>query len=323
MPPPTSTPGAPTQGRAARRTAVDQGDPVAVLCNKGVTEANKSDLHVLVNALKSLKDVFKAGYHGQAICSQTLAITKLLDEAVLAEASEDSLQAAMQRDINKAVDSIKSAMTSLPRSQATPLSFADIVRTLAGLRAAAPRPPPSTEAQEKEIFVSLKNTDASSPFVAAPAMELTGKCSTLLTEFFRDPKNGGLNINSPPHSTFKLPNNNMVLSFKQKEDTVRVHVHAEDWVKLIDSGAMVPQRMYTIVAHNAPAVVWSNPVMLREAMTEIEKANSDVAPLDFAITNMVWLNSPTVRKKMGRGPLMISLKTKAAANAAINLNLAI
>ena len=60
----------------------------------GVTEANKSNLCVLVNALKLLKDVFKAGYHGQAICSQTLAITKLLNEAVLAAASEDSLKPA-------------------------------------------------------------------------------------------------------------------------------------------------------------------------------------------------------------------------------------
>ena len=58
-------------------------------------------------------------------------------------------------------------------------------------------------------------------------------------------------------------------------------------------------------------------------MTEIDKVNSEVAPLDFTITNMVWLNSPAVREKMGRGPLMISLKTKAIANAAIDLNLAI
>ena len=322
MPPPTSTPGAPTQGRVARRTAVDQGDPVAVLRDKGVTGANKSNLRTLVNVLKSFKD-FKAGYHGQAICSQILAVVKLLDEAVPAEANEDSSRPATQRDINMAVDSIKAAMTSLPMSQATPLSFADVVRTPAGLRAAAPRPPPSAETQEKEIFVSLKNADASSPFVAAPATELTGKCNALLTEFFRDPKNGGLNIDSPLRSTSKLPNNNMVLSFKQKEDAVRARVHAEDWVKLIDPGATVPQRTYAIVAHNAPAAVWSNPVMLREAMTEIEKANSDVAPLDFAITNMVWLNSPAVREKTGRGPLMISLKTKAAANAAIDLNLAI
>ena len=178
-------------------------------------------------------------------------------------------------------------MTSLPRSQVTPLSFADVVRTLAGLRTAAPKPPPSAEAQEKEIFVSLKNTNTSSPFVVAPATELTSKCNTLLTDFFRDPKNGGFNVDSPLCSTSKLPNNNIVLTFKQKEDAVRARVHAEDWVKLINSGATVPQWTYAIVAHNAPAAVWSNPVMLCKAMTEIEKANSDIAPLDFAITNMV------------------------------------
>ncbi len=100
-------------------------------------------------------------------------------------------------------------------------------------------------------------------------------------------------------------------------------MHAEDWVKLIDPGALVPQRTYAIVAHNVPAAVWNNPVMLREAMTEVEKANSDVTPLDFAIANMAWLNSPVAREKTGWGPLMISLKTKAAANAAIDLNLAI
>ena len=104
-PPPTSTPGAPTQGRVAHRTVVDQGDLVAVLRDKGVVEANKSDLRILVNALKSFKE-FKAGYQSRATCSQILAITKLLNEAVLAEASGDSSRPAMQRDINKAVDSI-------------------------------------------------------------------------------------------------------------------------------------------------------------------------------------------------------------------------
>ena len=296
----------------------DQGNLAAVLCDKGITEANKSDLCILVNALKLFKD-FKAGYHGQATCSQILALTKLLDEAVLAEGNEDSLRPGMQCEINKAINSIKSAMMSLPGSQATPLSFADIVRTLVSLRTATPRPPPSAEAQEKEIFISLKNVNTSSLFVVAPAMELTSKCNVLLMDFFRDPKKGGLNVNSPLHSTSKLPNNNIVLTFKQKEDAVRACIHAKDWVKLIDPGATVPQWTFAIVVHNAPTVVWSNPVMLRKAMTKVEKANSDVSPLDFAITNMVWLNSPTVCEKTGRGPLMISLKTKAA----IDLNLAI
>ena len=76
----------------------------------------------------------------------------------------------------------------------------------------------------------------------------------------------------------------------------------------------MPQGTYVIVAHNAPTAVWNNPVMLCEAMIETEKANSDVIPLDFAITNMVWLNSPATCEKMGRGPLMISLKVKAATN---------
>ena len=91
----------------------------------------------------------------------------------------------------------------------------------------------------------------------------------------------------------------------------------------LSTAATVPQRTYAVVAHNVPAAVWNNPMMLREAMTEIEKTNSEVAPLDFVVTNMVWLNSPAIREKTGRGPLMISLKTKAAANATIDLNLTI
>ena len=136
--------------------------------------------------------------------------------------------------------------------------------------------------------------------MSTPATELTGKCNTLLTEFFKDPKNGGLDIDTPLRSTSKLPNNNIILLFKQKEDAARARVHAEDWVKLMDPGAMVPQRTYAVVTHNMPAVVWTNPVMLHEAMTEIEKANSDVASL----ASPTWCGStvPLSTKKQDGAP---------------------
>jgi len=86
-------------------------------------------------------------------------------------------------------------------------------------------------------------------------MELTSKCNRLLIEFFGDPKNWGITLSSPLQSTSRLPNSNIVLSFKLKDDAVRVHVHVEDWVKLIDPGATVPQQTYAVVAHNVPAAV--------------------------------------------------------------------
>jgi len=124
---------------------------VVVLCDRGVTEANKSNPRTLVNALKQFKDL-KPGH----MCNQLTSIIKLLEEAILTEGNEDDSRPATQCDINIAIDSIKSAMVLLPRSQAAPLSFADTVRTPAGLRTATPRLPPSAEAQEKEIFISLK-----------------------------------------------------------------------------------------------------------------------------------------------------------------------
>jgi len=63
--------------------------------------------------------------------------------------------------------------------------------------------------------------------------------------------------------------------------------------------------------------------MLCDTITEIEQANSNVAPLDFTISNIAWLNSQEAWDKSGRAHLMISLKSKAAANTAIDLNLAV
>ena len=111
-----------------------------------------------MDALKQFKG-FQAGVPVPTTVQSAHCHHKLLDEAIVVEGNEDSLRPATRHDINRAVDSIKSAMVSLPRSQAAPLSFADAVRTLAGLWTATPRLPLSAEAQEKEIFVSLKNVN--------------------------------------------------------------------------------------------------------------------------------------------------------------------
>jgi len=100
-------------------------------------------------------------------------------------------------------------------------------------------------------------------------------------------------------------------------------MHVDSWGKLIDPRATARHHTYAIVADNTLASIWNDLAMLREAITEIETANSEVTPIDFTISNMVWLNSQEAHDKTRRGPLMISLKSKNATNAAIDLNLAI
>ena len=283
MPPPTSTP-APIAWPTARKAAAlgDNGDPVSVLREKGIAKANKTNLRALVNVLKGFEDFRSNGklLIKEALALQLVAVTKLLDEAITENGTENDSRPAMKGDLKQAVNSIKAAAGPLPMSQSAALSFADMVRAPASsmrmavsfadmvkapassMRMAVSRPLPSAEAQEKDIFVSLKNASPGSTFVTTLVTELTGKCNELLTMFFKDPKNGGIDLPSLLRSTSRLPNNNIILSFKLKDNTTRARVHTEDWVKNIDPAAAVPQCTYTVVAHNIPAAVWSNPVML-------------------------------------------------------------
>lgn len=77
MPPPlpTATPTAPAPGHAAHKMAGDLGDPVVVLHDRGVMEANKSNPCILVNTLKQFKD-FRPSYMSLQLSSQLIAITK-------------------------------------------------------------------------------------------------------------------------------------------------------------------------------------------------------------------------------------------------------
>ena len=184
MAPPSSTPTAPTQASTQRnQPGVDNGNPVSVLCEKGIMEANKASPRALVNVLKQFGNYQKDNkqlFINQTMATQLIAITKLLDEAILQDDTDNDSRPATQGDIKQAVNSILATIGSRPAPQSTTPSFADIVRTSASpMWATTSRPPPSAEAQEKEIFVSLKN--ANSVFISTPAMELTGKCNTLLT----------------------------------------------------------------------------------------------------------------------------------------------
>ena len=73
----------------------------------------------------------------------------------------------------------------------------------------------------------MKNANRDAPFFRFPATELTACCSALLSDFFKDPKNGGIDMPSALRGSSRLPNGNIVLTFKSKDDATRARVPAD------------------------------------------------------------------------------------------------
>jgi len=255
---------------------------------------------------------------------QLIMITKLLDEAVANPEPLGNACLATQEDLRHAVDNIKALIGTQPYGHLAFPTYASATRGLTEpFHPLTMKPVASTEAQERDIFVSLKNTDKNSTFIMAPPTTLTDKLIELLAEYFRNPSNGGLDVPMPIRSTSRLANSYIILTFKTKDGAQCARAHIEGWVKLIEPRATALHRTYAVVVHNVPSQIWSNPMVLQEAMTKIETSNTDVAPIDFTLANMVWVNSQDACNKTGRGPLMLSFKSKNAANAAIDSNIAI
>ena len=114
-----------------------------------------------------------------------------------------------------------------------------------------------------------------------------------------------------------------MLTFKSKDDVIRACIHANNWVKLIDASTTTPQCTFAVVSHNAPEAICTDPSQMVDAIHNIEQANNDVGALNLDVANLSWLNSMDAWDKSGHGPLMISFKTKHAANTIIDHNLAI
>src|SRR6266481_2103605 len=110
MAPPAATPTAPTRASMQKNPpGGDNGNPVFVLRKKGITEANKASPRALANALKQFGDYRKENKQlliNQAMASQLIAITKLLDEAIPEDGSDSDSRLATQGDIKQAVSSI-------------------------------------------------------------------------------------------------------------------------------------------------------------------------------------------------------------------------
>ena len=159
--------------RTSPTPTIDQGDPVQLLKGRGITEANKGDLHTLVKAFKEFADFRKDGKYNMTKdwSKQLVAIRTLLGEVANA-ADPPALSAPVTRgDLLQAVTDIKSAISS-----PSPTSYAAAAHRQGPsppTRLTPPRPAPSPETQEKEIFISMKNATKDAPLTHLPATELT------------------------------------------------------------------------------------------------------------------------------------------------------
>jgi len=133
-----------------------------------------------------------------------MVVTKLLDEAISCLSLASGKHPTTQDDLRCAVDDIKCSLvtqTQQPYLHPSPQSYADVTRGLpTAFCPLSVKPTASAKAQEKEIFISLKNANKASSFISTLVTTLTNKFNEMLSEFFKDPANGGLDIPAPVQS---------------------------------------------------------------------------------------------------------------------------
>jgi len=154
MVPPTSTPTVQPTCRALG----DQDDPVVLLCDRGIMEANKASPHALVNALKSSMTSGRMTSTPSARFGLTSSLPSpscwMKPYRKKALKMTQGRPVATQGDLKRAVDSIKAAIGPSPSPQGVPFHLLMLLDLLpSSLRTATSRSLPSTEAQEKEIFI--------------------------------------------------------------------------------------------------------------------------------------------------------------------------
>ncbi|KIJ47576.1 hypothetical protein M422DRAFT_113853, partial [Sphaerobolus stellatus SS14] len=98
------------------------------------------------------------------------------------------------------------------------------------------------------------------------------------------------------------------------------------WLQTVDPAATSPQRIYSVVAHNAPASAWDgNQESMQEVITRIEASNTaDMDPATlYPIARLTWLNGRDTRDRTQHGPLKLDFKSRKDANFAIDQGLTI
>ncbi|KAF8572984.1 hypothetical protein K439DRAFT_1625387 [Ramaria rubella] len=230
-------------------TTADPGDPVAVLASKGITNANKTSIDALATVMESFGD-FKnrsgAYTQGKEGALQLMAIAKLLREAALIYGDPNDRPVA-KSTLREAVEEIKTAIRmNVPLANNERPTYANVTRNTSPGSTQFTRLSQSAEILDKQIFISMKNADKSSPALSFPSHELTTHCNNLLTDFFAKDINGGIPMANPLCGTSRSLNGNLTITFKSKENAIRERTHANKWVKAIDPRATTTQHTYAV-----------------------------------------------------------------------------
>ena len=174
----------------------DLVDPVALLHDRGINDMNKLNLRALIDTLKSFNDIKKNGSYniGLNYARQLIVVTKLLDEAMANLGPLGDACLATQEDLRHTADNIKASIGTQPYGHSAFPTYSAARGLTKPFHPLTMKPVASTEAQESDIFVSLKNTDKNSIFVTVSPTTLIDRLNQLLAEYFRNPSNGGLDF---------------------------------------------------------------------------------------------------------------------------------
>jgi hypothetical protein len=254
-------------------------------------------------------------------------ISKLLREAASLYGDH---RLASSTDLQKAVKELKDTITAssgpTARASTTEMSYANAARRGIGGTtnlAVTPKQRMAAEMQQKQIFISLKNIVKDAQILKWDLDIITRYCNDIISNYFVSNPGNNPPTHHPLRGIAKSAAGNITLTFKTVDDANKARAHADQWVQHIDPQATTPQRSYAVVAHNASTYIWTGSDDLADAIEDIETRNADNAPDGKQIANLAWLNSIEARNMTKRGPLMISYRTKAAANAAIENSIVI
>ena len=107
-------------------------------------------------------------------------VTSLFKEAVKDIATPQPSAPVTKADLQNTVIDIKNSLTSrlpVPAMSYTSAAWASVPSNCL----TPPKRAPSPEMQEKEVFISMKNTSRDAPIWRLPALELTARFNTLLS----------------------------------------------------------------------------------------------------------------------------------------------
>jgi hypothetical protein len=291
-----------------------------VLSSKGITEDNCTDLNALAAIMDDWGDFRTAGATPTAtrtlmkmnlnLANELHAFGKLLRIAVdtLNRRLSTELALATKVDLANAIADIKSTLQHSTASN-TNRTYAQTVAT-SGFKNSTPKPPPqNNELKERQVFFSMKYVQHTAEINSLSASQLTQRCNNLICRLFSQDENGPISLTEPVRAISRSQAGNLTLTFKEKDTAKLARKRADEWVTLIDPDAHVPQRLYAVVAHNAPANTWDGKEdTLQDAIDGIEAFNSDAMAINFTIAKIAWLNSAEAREKPNVVPCLSASK---------------